>query len=356
MDLRKVIFLLGLTPLCALSEIQAPDVKSGVEHLRKLDSMFLQDESVVVKSGTSNDQVLKPEAVNDKKNNSHLDLDSLKQGSLKHSEPVLESAQAASDKDPDPKPEPLNKSNEPEKIATSSESPKTPEADSVNIPAPPEIKVERVKSSETTDLPKADPKKMIADAKSGMGSSEHKREVKVTAAPEKKKVLLIAKKSVRKQSVKPKAAAVASSGGTLRDQNGAVDRVHNGLDDVTAADLAASKTLQPSLPKSPWEDEVREIASYNANRPPLPDGRSNPSISALSAEFGDRVPTSPRRPVTPRRNYDLSRKMTVFSRKDSFNVATQAPSQNEINEKRLLETAPRSGSARIPDVSGLVRN
>ena len=232
MDSRKVILLLGLTPLCVLA--QAPDVKSGVGHLQKLDSMFLQDESVVVKKG------------------------------------------------------------------------------------------------------------------SDVASTQ--------AATEKKKVLSIPKKSVRKQSVKPKAVALASSGRTLRDENGAVNRVHNGLDDVTAADLAASKTLQPSLPKSPWEEEVREIASYNANRPPLPEGRSNPSISALSAEFGDRVPAAPRRTVKPRRNYDLSRKMTVFSRKDSFNVATQAPSQNEINEKRLLETAPRRGSARIPDVSGLVRN
>lgn len=355
MDLRKVIFLLGLTPLCALSEIQAPDVKSGVEHLRKLDSMFLQDESVVVKSGTSNDQVLKPEAVNDKKNNSHLDLDSLKQGSLKHSEPVLESAQAASDKDPDPKPEPLNKSNEPEKIATSSESPKTPEADSVNIPAPPEIKVERVKSSETTDLPKADPKKMIADAKSGMGSSEHKREVKVTAAPEEKNVALNTKKPLRKQSVKPKAVAVASGGNsTLRDQNGAVNRVHNGLDDVTASDLVTSKPLQTALPKSPWEAEVRQISGYDPNRPPLPDGRVLPSISDLSSEIDPQALGVKK--VNPKRNYDLARKMTVFSRKDSFKVVSQAPSQNEINEKRLLETAPQSGAARVPDVSGLVRN
>lgn len=353
MDLRKVIFLLGLTPLCALSEIQAPDVKSGVEHLRKLDSMFLQDESVVVKSGTSNDQVLKPEAVNDKKNNSHLDLDSLKQGSLKHSEPVLESAQAASDKDPDPKPEPLNKSNEPEKIATSSESPKTPEADSVNIPAPPEIRVESVKSSETEEHPKADPEKMIADAKAGMGSSEHKREVKVTAAPVTKNAALNTKKPVQKQSVKR--VAVAADVNTLRDQNGAVNRVHNGLDDVTASDLAASKPLQSALPKSPWEAEVRQISGYDPNRPPLPDGRTLPSISDLSSEIDPAQAPGVKR-VSPKRNYDLARKMTVFSRKDSFKVVSQAPSQNEINEKRLLETAPQSGAARVPDVSGLVRN
>lgn len=376
MDPRKVIFLLGLTPLCVLA--QAPDVKSGIEHLQKLDSMFIQNESVVVKSSDA-DKAVKAEVsgsqiVSNKNNSSELDLDSFKQGSLKQAKPEMApdkaSVQAASKdtqvsmtavKDhstvnsmeaqsaeelslkaqtkPDAKPG----------VAGTSE-----EVVSAALPKPPEITVESVKSSESPK--KDDPKQIIAEAKSGMGSSEHKREVKVTASPEKKKVLLIAKKSVKKQSVKPKTIAAASSGGTLRDQNGAVDRVHNGLDDVTAADLAASKTLQPSLPKSPWEDEVREIASYNANRPPLPDGRSNPSISALSAEFGDRVPTSPRRPVTPRRNYDLSRKMTVFSRKDSFNVATQAPSQNEINEKRLLETAPQSGSARIPDVSGLVRN
>ena len=375
MDPRKVIFLLGLTPLCVLA--QAPDVKSGIEHLQKLDSMFIQNESVVVKSSDA-DKAVKAEVsgsqiVSNKNNGSELDLDSLKQGSLKQAKPEMapdmasvqaaskdsqvsmtavkdhstvnsveaQSAEELSHKDqakPDAKPGVVGTSEE---------------VVSATLPKPPEITVESVKSSESPK--KDDPKQIIAEAKSGMGSSEHKREVKVTAAPEKKKVL-IAKKSVRKQSVKSKAVAVASSGGTLRDQNGAVDRVHNGLDDVTASDLAGSKVLQPSLPKSPWEDEVREIASYNANRPPLPDGRSNPSISALSAEFGDRVSSSPRRPVTPRRNYDLSRKMTVFSRKDSFNVATQAPSQNEINEKRLLETAPRSGSARIPDVSGLVRN
>lgn len=353
MDPRKVILLLGLTPLCVLA--QAPDVKSGIEHLQKLDSIFLQDESVVVKSGTSDAQavkpeVSKPEAVNNKKNSSQLDLDSLKQGSLKSSRPVAAvNTQAVGGKAPESG---LSGSNAPENTVRP-ESIKTPEEVSVNIPAPPEIRVESVKSSETEEHPKADPEKMIADAKAGMGSSEHKREVKVTAAPVTKNAALNTKKPVQKQSVKR--VAVAADVNTLRDQNGAVNRVHNGLDDVTASDLAASKPLQSALPKSPWEAEVRQISGYDPNRPPLPDGRTLPSISDLSSEIDPAQAPGVKR-VSPKRNYDLARKMTVFSRKDSFNVATQAPSQNEINEKRLLETAPRSGSARIPDVSGLVRN
>ena len=198
-----------------------------------------------------------------------------------------------------------------------------------------------------------DPRSMIADAKSGMGKSQEKRDVSVK--PASKPARRNAAASPRRaQAAAPAPSRKASQVGT-RDENGAVTAVHDGLEDVTASDLRRSGALgTPAFASSPWEDEVRRISGYSPGRPPLPDGSSAPSIADLDREAGYEPP-KPRSAPRASRDFRAARRTAVYTRPTAPS-ARQAPSKAEADEARMLKAAPEAGRARIPDASGLVRN
>ena len=63
-------------------------------------------------------------------------------------------------------------------------------------------------------------------------------------------------------------AGASSSPASGRDGNGAVSEVHDGLSDVTAADLARSQGHSQDLPTSKWQAGVRAELGYDPGRPP----------------------------------------------------------------------------------------
>lgn len=199
-------------------------------------------------------------------------------------------------------------------------------------------------------------RQMIADAREGVGKSGAARSVEVRRDPA--PVRRQAGRHSRSHAASPapsrKAAAAAQRG--LRDENGAVSSVHNGLEDVTASDLQRSGAFSAPVQaqKSPWEDEVRRISGYSPDRPPLPGSGSAPSVAELDSEFGNSPAPATKRPVA-RRDYSAARRMTVYSRQEAA-AQRQAPSKAEADEARMLKAVPEAGRARIPDAVGLARD
>lgn len=147
-------------------------------------------------------------------------------------------------------------------------------------------------------------------------------------------------------------SASSGYGNPERDGNGAVSEVHDGLSDVTAADLARSHgSTTQEFPTSKWQAEVRAELGYDPSRPPLPDGAN---ASPLPAPAQPRRMAAPASAASPVR--DAGRRIAVYTRQGIALPPAASGKAAVLESAQDHLPASQGGAAKIPDASIFVRN
>lgn len=155
------------------------------------------------------------------------------------------------------------------------------------------------------------------------------------------------------QSVGTVGTSSSPSGGKpKRDGNGAVSEVHDGLSDVTAADLARSQgNAAQDFPASKWQAEVRAELGYDPSRPPLPDGTNASPLPAPAQPQKRAASTSAASPAR-----DAGRRIAVYTRQGVALPPAASGKAAVLESAQDHLPASQGGAAKIPDASIFVRN